>query len=69
MDEDDINNLIRKCRKLKLKLCGVFAANKFPKKFHKNSFLIINASLPNSGFFYVIETIKLFLRTLWTIDY
>ena len=48
MNEDNINDLIRNCRKLKFKLCGVFAANNLPQKLHKNRFLIINASLPNS---------------------
>ena len=32
MDEDYINDLIQKCRKLKYKFCGVFAANNFPQK-------------------------------------
>ena len=48
MDEDDINDLIQKCRKLKYKFCGVFAANNFPQKLHKNSFLIVNASPSNN---------------------
>ena len=48
MDEDDINDLIQKCRKLKYKLRGAFAANNFPQKVRKNSFLIVNASPSNS---------------------
>ena len=48
MDEDHINDLIQKCRKLKYKFCGVFAANNFPQKFPKNSFLIVNASPSNN---------------------
>ena len=48
MDEDDINDLIQKCRKLKYKFRGVFAANNFPQKLRKNSFLIVNASPSNS---------------------
>ena len=48
MDEDDINDLIQKCRKLKYKFCGVFAANNFPQKFPRNSFLIVNASPSNN---------------------
>ena len=48
MDEDDINDFIQKCRKLKYKFCGVFAANNFPQKLPKNSFLIVNASPSNS---------------------
>ena len=48
MDEDDITDLIQKCRKLKYKFRGVFAANNFPQKLRKNSFLIVNASPSNS---------------------
>ena len=48
MDEDDINDLIQKCRKLKYKFCGVFAAYNFPQKFPKNHFLIVNASPSNN---------------------
>ena len=48
MDEDDINDLIQKCRKLKYKFLGVFAANNFPQKLHKHSFLIVNVSPSNS---------------------
>ena len=48
MDEDDINDLIQKCRKLKYKFWGVFAAKNFPQKLHKNSFLIVNASPSNN---------------------
>ena len=48
MDEDDINDLTQKCGKLKYKIRGVFAANNFPQKLRKNSFLIVNASPSNS---------------------
>ena len=48
MDKDDINELIEKCRKLKYKFCGVFAANKIQQKLCKNSFLVVNDSLSNS---------------------
>ena len=48
MDEDDINDLIQKCRKLKYKFRGVLAANNFPQKIRKNSFLIVNTSPSNS---------------------
>ena len=48
MDEDDINDPIQKCRKLKYKFFGVFAANNFPPKFPRNSFLIVNASPSNN---------------------
>ena len=69
MDEDDINDLIQKCRKLKYKFCGVFAANNFPQKFPKNSFLIVNASPSNNpGTHWLLlcnRNKKLFLRTPW----
>ena len=38
MDEDDINDLIQKSRKLKYKFRGVFAANNFPQKLRKKVF-------------------------------
>ena len=44
MDEDDINDLIQGCKTLKYKLHGVFAANNFPEKMNRNSFLIVNAA-------------------------
>ena len=43
MDEDDINDLIQGCKTLKYKFHGVFAANNFPEKKNRNSFLIVNA--------------------------
>ena len=39
MDEDDINDLYPKCRKLKYNFRGVFATNNFPQKVRKNMFL------------------------------
>ena len=44
MDEDDINGLIQGCKTLKYKFHGVFAANNFPEKMNRNSFLIVNAA-------------------------
>ena len=44
MDEDDINGLIQGCKFLKYKFHGVFAANNFPEKMNRNSFLIVNAA-------------------------
>ena len=44
MDEDDINDLIQGCKTLKYKFHGVFAANNFPEKMNRNSFLIVNAA-------------------------
>ena len=44
MDKDDINDLIQGCKTLKYKFHGVFAANNFPEKMNRNSFLIVNAA-------------------------
>ena len=44
MDEDYINGLIQGCKTLKYKFHGVFAANNFPEKMNRNSFLIVNAA-------------------------
>ena len=44
MDEDDINDLIQSCKTLKYNFHGVFAANHFPEKMNRNSFLIVNAA-------------------------
>ena len=44
MDEDDINDLIQGCKTLKYKFHGVFAANNFPEKMNRNSFLVVNAA-------------------------
>ena len=44
MDEEDINDLIQRCQKLKHKFRGVFAADNFPSKLTSNSFLIVKAS-------------------------
>ena len=44
MDEDDNNGLIQGCKTLKYKFHGVFAANNFPEKMNRNSFLIVNAA-------------------------
>ena len=69
MDENEINDLIQKCRKLKYKFCGVFAANNFPQKRHKNSFLIVNASPSNNpGTHWLLlcnRNNKIILRTPW----
>ena len=44
MDEDDINDLFQGCKTLKYKFHGVFAANNFPEKMNRNSFLIVIAA-------------------------
>ena len=55
MDEDDINGLIQGCKTLKYKFHGVFAANNFPEKMNRNSFLIVNAA---TGYYYAEKTIN-----------
>ena len=44
MDEDDMNEFIQGCKTHKHKFHGVFAANNFPEKMNRNSFLIVNAA-------------------------
>ena len=44
IDEDYINNLVRRCKQLKYKFHGVFAAYSFPMKFSNNSFILNNYS-------------------------
>ena len=44
MDEADINDSIQSCKTLQYKYHGVFAANNFPEKMNRNSFLIVNAA-------------------------
>ena len=41
---DDINDLIQGGKTLKYKFHGVFAANKFPEKMNRNSFLVVKAA-------------------------
>ena len=48
MDEDDINGLIQRCRKLKHKFRGVFAADNFLSKLKSNTFLMVNAAKSQS---------------------
>ena len=48
MDEQQLYNLIQNCRHLKYKFKGIFAANQFPLKIPRNSFIIVNASNSNS---------------------
>ena len=44
MNEDEVNDLIQRCKLLKHKFPGVFAANNFPKVLQTISFIIVNAS-------------------------
>lgn len=47
MDETQIRNFAQKCKLLKFKCKGVFAADNFPI-LQRNSFLIVNASISSS---------------------
>ena len=38
MNEDEVNDLIQRCKLLKYKFLGVFAANNLPKILQANSF-------------------------------
>ena len=44
MDEDEINNLVQGCKRLKYKFYGVFAADNFPLHLSENSFIIVIVS-------------------------
>lgn len=48
MDENKLFNFIQKCRHLKYKNKGIFAADNFPVKIPKNTFIILNASNSNT---------------------
>lgn len=48
MDEHEIFNYIQKCKHLKYRFRGVFAADNFPTNMAKNSFVIVNISSSQS---------------------
>ena len=48
MDEDEINNLVQGCKRLKYKFHGVFTADNFPLHLSRNSFIIVNVSTSQS---------------------
>ena len=48
MDEDQINIHVQKCRHLKIKFRGVYAADNYPSNLTVNSFIILNASRADS---------------------
>ena len=59
MNEDEVNDLIQRCKLLKHKFLGVFAANKFPKILQPNSFIIVNASTSdNAGTHWLLLCVK-----------
>ena len=48
MDEDQIHHQVKKCKHLKFKFRGVYAADNFPLNLQTNTFIIVNASRSNS---------------------
>ena len=48
MDEDQIYNQVQKCKYLKYKFRGVYAADNYPLNLTVNSFIIVNASRADS---------------------
>ena len=59
MNEDEVNDLIQRCKLLKHKFLGVFAANIFPKLLQSNSLIIVNASTSdNAGTHWLLLCVK-----------
>ena len=59
MNEDELNDLIQRCKLLKHKILGVFAANNFTKNLQPNSFIIVNASpYDNAGTHWLLLCVK-----------
>ena len=48
MHEDQIHHQVKKCKHLKFKFTGVYAADNYPLKLQTNTFIIVNASRSNS---------------------
>ena len=48
MDEDQIHLQVKKCKHLKFKFRGVYAADNYPLNLQINTFIIVNASRSNS---------------------
>ena len=48
MDEDQIHIQVKKCKHLKFKFRGVYAADNYPLNLQTNTFIIVNASRSNS---------------------
>ena len=48
MDEDQIHLQVKKCKHLKFKYRGVYAADNYPLNLQTNTFIIVNASRSNS---------------------
>ena len=48
MEEDQIHLQMKKCKHLKFKFRGVYAADNYPLNLQTNTFIIVNASRSNS---------------------
>ena len=48
MDEDQIHLQVKKCKHLKFKFRGVYAADNYPLNLQTNTFITVNASRSNS---------------------
>ena len=72
MNEDEVNNLIQRCKLLKPKFLEVFAANNFPKILQPNSFIIVSASTSdNAGTHWLLMRQKQeidFCRSPWATN-
>ena len=59
MNEVEVNDLIQRCKLLRHKFLGVFAANNFPKILQPISFIIVNASTSdNAGTHWLLLCVK-----------
>ena len=59
MNEDEVNDLIHRCKPLNHNFLVVFAANNFPKILQPNSFIKVNASTSdNPGTHWLLLCVK-----------
>ena len=59
MNENEVNELIQRCKLLKHKFLGVFAENNFTKTLQLNTFIVFNASTSdNAGTHWLLLCIK-----------
>ena len=63
MDEDQIHLQVQKCKHLKFKFRGVYAADNYPLNLQTNTFIIINASRYAYPIIYFADPLALPLTT------
>ena len=69
MDEDQIHLQVKKCKHLKFKFRGVYAADNYPLNLQTNTFIIINASRSNSiGTHWVVLAIRFAYPIIYFAD-